>query len=140
MILYLDTSALLKLYVQEDHTDYVRSLVGRAEAVTTSVVAYPEARAALVRAADERRLDPRTHASRVALLNADWNSYVVIGLTGLVAQLAGELAEKHRLRGFDAVHLASAISTPSEDSVTFLAFDERLTAAAGAEGLSLPGR
>lgn len=49
MTLYLDTSSLVKLYVTESGSDVVRQLVGGAKVVATSVVAYPETRAALAR-------------------------------------------------------------------------------------------
>ena len=47
MILYLDTSSLVRLYVDESGSADVRRLVEQAEIVAASVVAYPEARAAL---------------------------------------------------------------------------------------------
>ncbi|MBW8050119.1 MAG: type II toxin-antitoxin system VapC family toxin [Cytophagales bacterium] len=49
MIIYLDTSSLVKLYVQETDTDNVKSLINSAEVITTSIVAYPESRAAFAR-------------------------------------------------------------------------------------------
>ena len=47
MILYLDTSSLVKLYLEEDGRQAVRSLVDLATVVATSVIAYPEARRVL---------------------------------------------------------------------------------------------
>ena len=49
MIGYVDTSSLVKLYVEEEGSRRVRDFVERSELVATSVVAYPEARAALAR-------------------------------------------------------------------------------------------
>ena len=49
MIVFLDTSALVKLYVQEDGSDDIRRYVGTCDAVMVSAAAYPEARAALAR-------------------------------------------------------------------------------------------
>ena len=47
--LYPDTSSLVKLYVEEKGSPDVRDLVAEAAVVTTSVVAYPDMRAALAR-------------------------------------------------------------------------------------------
>ncbi len=47
MILYLDTSALVKLYVSEEGSEIVRGAVESAGRVATSRIAYAEARAAL---------------------------------------------------------------------------------------------
>ena len=49
MILYLDTSALVKLYVEEPNSEEVRSAVDGAVAVAVSEVSYTEARSALAR-------------------------------------------------------------------------------------------
>jgi predicted nucleic acid-binding protein len=54
LILYLDTSALVKLYARERGSADVRRQVTDAEAVATSVVAYAEARAAFARLLRER--------------------------------------------------------------------------------------
>ena len=51
MTLYLDTSSLVKLYVEEGAAQEVRALVGKAAVVATSSVANAEARAALARQA-----------------------------------------------------------------------------------------
>ena len=80
MILYLDTSALVKLYVDEAASDVVRRAVADVTHVATSRVAYPEARAAFARrhlAGDFSRLDLRRV---VAALDRDFSSLVVMEL------------------------------------------------------------
>jgi uncharacterized protein len=56
LILYLDTSSLVKLYVEESGTPETERLVDGASLVCTSVVAYAEARSALTRLHRERKL------------------------------------------------------------------------------------
>lgn len=56
MILYLDTSSLVKVYIAEAGSDEVQALVASAAVVTTSRIAYPEMRAALARRRRERTL------------------------------------------------------------------------------------
>lgn len=137
MILYLDTSALVKLYVREAGSVAVRRGIEAAEAAATSAVAYAEARAAFARLSRERPSSRRLHRRRVAQLDRDWEHYVIVELAPAVARRSGELAELHALRGFDAIHLASALWLQSVYSpeVAFIAFDRRLTAAAAAAGL-----
>ena len=60
MTVYLDTSSLVKLYVDEPDADDVQRIVGEADVVATSVLAYPEARAAFAR----RRAPTRSAGSR----------------------------------------------------------------------------
>ena len=141
MILYLDTSALVKLYVSELHTGDVRNWVRDAEAVATSVVSYAEARAAFARARREGSSTDAEHRRRVSQFNRDWVELLRIELTALVARNAGELAELHAIRGFDAIHLASALwlRDRADEAFLFAAFDRRLCEGAAAAGLQVAG-
>jgi predicted nucleic acid-binding protein len=109
VILYPDTSALVKLYVSETGSAEVRSAVDAASHVATSRVAYPEARAALAHRGREGQLDAHVMRRAVADLERDLAAYVVVEVSPELAALAGSLAEDHALRGFDALHVASAL-------------------------------
>lgn len=140
MNLYLDTSALVKLYVREAGSAAVSRHVLAAERVATSRVAYPEARAAFARRQREGAFSERSLRRVVARLDQDWTAYVVVDLLDPVARRAGVLTESRALRGFDAIHLASALelATLLGEPVAFLAYDVRLATAATAEGLAAP--
>ena len=134
MILYLDTSSLLKLYVEEAGTREVESRVEAADVVATSVIAYPEAHAALAR---RRREGALTRSElRIALdrFRDSWFRYLAVSLSSPVYVRAGALAITHGLRGMDAIHLSSYIElfAPGE-TVTFLSHDARLMHAAAKE-------
>lgn len=136
MILYLDTSSLIKLYVEESGSAEVESLVGRASLVCTSVIAYAEARSALARLCREGALSAEEHSLAKADLEEDWPCYLALEVTPTVWRAAGGLAEKHALRGFDSLHLASFLFLAGEDlgeRVQFSSFDDRLNGAARAE-------
>jgi len=136
LILYLDTSSLIKLYVEESGSSEIENLVGQATLVCTSVVAYPEARSALSRLCREGALTPDEHSLAKTDLDEDWPRYLAIEVSGAVWREAGELAEKHALRGFDSLHLASFLYVLDEglgESVQFSSFDGRLNGAAQAE-------
>jgi predicted nucleic acid-binding protein len=137
--LYLDTSAWVKLYVSEAESLTVRKHVGRSAHVATSRVGYAEARAAFARRAREGHLRPAQLRRCVARLDDDWRHMVVVELDATLARTAGELAERHALRGFDAIHLASAIRLGMElgRPPAFLAFDAALRTAAATEGLTV---
>lgn len=140
MILYLDTSALVKLYVREAGSVAVRRETNAAEAVATSAVAFAEARAAFARLARERPASRKLHRQRVSQFDRDWGHYLIVELTPAVTRSSGEIAELHALRGFDAIHLASALWLQSAYSgdLAFMAYDGRLTAAAVDTGLRVP--
>ena len=138
MILYLDTSAWLKLYVAERGRQEVIAAVQSAELVAISRIAYAEARAAMARVLREKRTTHAEHRKRVAALNADYAEVLKIEVSEDVVRQAGELAESHALRGFDAIQLASAtwLARKTRKPVRLLAFDERVNEAARALGLA----
>jgi len=133
VILYLDTSSLVKLYVDESRSADVRRLVEQAEIVATSVVAYPEARAALARRRRERSLTTTAHGRAKAALDTDWPHVLALDVSSPLARRAGDLADRHKLRGFDALHLAAYLTFarefPDED-VRFSSADRSLERAA----------
>jgi predicted nucleic acid-binding protein len=127
----------VKLYVSEAGSADVRRSLERCEVAATSRVAYPEARSALARRRREGAISAAGLRRAVADLDRDLGSWVVVDVAESVAREAGRLAERHALRGFDAIHLASAMElrTLVGGPVHFLAFDARLTEAARGEGL-----
>ena len=135
MIAYLDTSSLVKLYVEEDGSPLIRELVGRAELVATSVVAYAEARAALARQRREGGLTSAGYDRARDDFERDWPRYLTVEVSEAVYRSAGDLAEKHHLRGFDSLHLASYLSLYRDGAreIRFSAFDEALNRAARKE-------
>jgi predicted nucleic acid-binding protein len=141
--LYLDTSALVKLYIAEEGSLLVRTALADARFVATSVVAYVEARAAFARRRQERALSSAAHRRLVQALDTDWGRYLRIEASEALIHEAALLAERHRLRGYDAIHLASALLLRSRlpEAVVFSSWDFTLQAAALREGLRrLPDR
>ena len=139
MRLYLDSSALVKLYVVEDGSSLVRQFVDQAEIVSTSLVTYVEARAALSRRRREGVLAVADHNRVVREFNAEWKRYFVIDVTNPLIQNAALLADLHALRGYDAIQLASAeaFREKTHDPVVFGCWDSRLESAARRQGLQL---
>jgi predicted nucleic acid-binding protein len=130
--LYLDTSSLAKLYVEEVASDDVRNLVARATVVATSIVAYPETRAALARLRRSGDLSSAKFAAAKRSFDAQWPAFLTLDVTASVSQEAGDFAERYALRGFDALHLASFAEIkrragPAE--TRFSSFDDRLNKA-----------
>lgn len=139
MILYLDTSALVKLYVEESGTPAVVARVGEAEAVATARVTYAEARAALARHRREGGLTAVGLRRAVRELDREWGMYNVVDLNDPLVRRAGELAERHALRGYDAVQLAAALDLRAAGAeIFFCSFDARLNGAARRERLAAP--
>lgn len=99
--------------------------------IATSTVAYAEARAAFARRLREGEMSEEEHRRAIEGLGKQWLGYARLAVSNLVAYRAGELAQRYALRGFDAVHFASAgrLKERFED-LRFMAFDGRLLSAA----------
>ena len=139
MILYVDTSALVKLYVREPGSTALRAHAAKAGALATSVVAYAEIRAAFARLKRSGGSTDAMHQQRLRQLGQDWEALLRVELAADVLRSAGDLAEIYGLRGFDSIHLASALWLKARVSepVDFAVFDQRLGAAASKAGLSV---
>ena len=141
MIVYLDTSSLVKLYVEEEGSADVAASVKKARAVATSMIAYAEARAAFARRFREGSLTKRAYKSLLLSFEKDWTNYAQVKVSQDLIRLAGDLAEKHALRGFDAIHLSSAMFLmKSKVPVVFICHDEKLQKASLREKLAQPIR
>jgi predicted nucleic acid-binding protein len=140
MILYLDTSSLVKLYVEENDSSKIADLVIASEISATSLIAYAESRSAFARRFREKAFTASEYKRLVNAFNADWNNYFIINVTTELVKFAGELAENHHLRGFDAIHLSSALTLYRElsSSVIFSCYDKNLQNASKLEKLEQP--
>ncbi len=133
MKLYLDTSSLVKLYVDEPGSDDVALLAGQATTIVSSIVAYAEARAAFGKLRRVKAITADGAAEAANRLDADWSRFVTVGVSEDLARRAGFLADRFALRGFDAIHLASfelVLERAGVDDVHFSSADEALTKAA----------
>lgn len=136
---YLDTSALLKLYVDEPESDAVWRTIGDAT-VSTCRMTWAEAFAALARRERESPSSGTTWNTARERLAADWTAFHVIDLTQALVERAGEFACVFALRGYDAVQLATGLAVEAVigQPPLFVAFDRRLNRAARLLGLALP--
>ena len=134
MILYLDTSALVKLVHREEGSGQVRDAFGRAEAVAASVLARIEVHSALARLAREGASD-EVLRGWLSAFSTLWAGMARISMDR-AADAACGLCLRHPLRALDAIHLASALLLRAEGlEVVFATWDARLAAAARQEGL-----
>lgn len=131
MIAYLDTSALVKLYVREEGSEIVRRALTQATVAATCQIAYAETRAAFSRSWREGLLSESDYRRTIALFRTDWDRYLALAVSDKIVLLAGDLTEYHHLRAFDAIHLASLITLrqQTQEPVTALCWDTRLKSA-----------
>jgi predicted nucleic acid-binding protein len=137
MILYLDTSAIVKKYIKEENSSKVISAWKSSLGIATSAVAYAELLAAVYRKAAETHVKSSVFKSIIRLFQDDWSSFIIVEVDNRLNEMIHKVIAKHGLRGFDAIHLASALTIASAvtDHFLFACYDERLRHAAQAEEL-----
>ncbi len=111
---YFDTSALLKLLLAEPGSTTAHEAWRAALSVAAVSILYAEARAALASARRAGRLSVRAHAESTRDLRRLWAGLHVVVPDGPLCDRAGDLAERERLRGYDAVHLAAALESGAD--------------------------
>lgn len=141
---YLDTSALVKRYAMEPGTSWIDNLTDprRDHDIYTVRLTGAETIAALFRKPRTRDIS-QTEALRAAHnFRTDWQThYQIIEIIPGVVERAMELIETHGLRGYDAVHIASALAvqvaraTGGLGTLTFISSDIGQLGAAAVEGL-----
>ncbi len=153
MILYLGSSSLIKLYVEEQHSELISDWVRAAEIVATCRVAYTEIVSALSIRHEKGDITTPDHDRLLRIFNDDWPAFTKIDFDDVEA---GNLIEKYGLTRFGALHLSAAKSILDEyeqlfDSIDstktkecsspltlfFSSTDERLCRAASDEGLKV---
>lgn len=140
MILYLDTSALVKLFVEEAQSKRIRQTVSGARLITTHVIAYVEACATFARLAYARGDNALFPALR-GNLEIQWEAWEILNVTEPLIRRAADLAGHYRLRGYDSIHLAAAESAfgvfRNRVPFCFAVFDRQLSDAAKQIGIPL---
>jgi uncharacterized protein len=117
VIVYFDTSAFVPLLVTEAGTTTANELWEAADDVVTCRLLYVEAAAALARARQMDRITDRNHRAALGSLDDLWRDFRVTEVDEVVVRRAAELADRHALRGYDAVHCASAERIADADLV-----------------------
>jgi predicted nucleic acid-binding protein len=135
LIVYLDASALLKLFLVEEGSAEVERIWDEADRLTTSRVTFPEARSALAAGRRSGRIDSSDLTVATRELRRRWGEFNVVELDEGLGEAAGDLAERHALRALDAVHLASALAGGRR--VLVATWDDRLAHSARQAGLAV---
>ena len=138
-IIYLDTSALVKQYVQESGSREVQRLIKSADHSGTSLIARSEMAAALARAVRMKIFPAGEAEAAWNQFLGEWSTLSRLNVSKQIVDRAAALAWKFPLRGYDAVHLASAVlwQETLETQITLATFDRELWSAGSLAGLTV---
>ena len=132
MIAYVDTSVLIKLLISEVGTAQAGAIWDQPDVLVCSRLGHVEARAALTAARGQARITELVFRESLSGLEVLWSQLSIVEIDEELMRLAGDTAEEHGLRGYDAMHLAAAHCVGAD---VFSSTDRRLCAAASASGL-----
>ena len=142
---YFDTSALVKLYINETGSAWVTAIYENPHyQISFSKIGIAEAAAALARRGRMGEISlERQLWLYPKLLQDSRERFEPIAVSEKIIYAAAELTQQHPLRGYDAVHLATALelnrvlTANRLPAVTFVSADDKLNAAARSEGLAV---
>jgi predicted nucleic acid-binding protein len=124
--------------VVEDGSELASELWGSAFPAASSILSYPEGRAALAAARRLDRLGADEHSQALADFEALYGDLATVGIDRELAVRAGEYAEELGLRGYDSVHLATALEL-GDDEIVIVTWDRDLARATERVGLGVAG-
>ncbi len=140
MILYLDTSALVKRYVEEDKSEEVDNLWEETIEIASSTVVFAESMATFRRKFREGVFSEAEYIQTISEFKNEYHRFIIVPISSELNRIIEEILLKYPLRGFDSIHLASAllIQKGSNLNTIFACFDNSLNKAAEQEGLNVP--
>jgi len=139
LITYLDTSALLKQYIQESGSEDVIKMLRVADSHGTNLLTYVEMASAITRAVRLELIQPDEAQATWKDFLVDWELLVRLDISGQITKQAATLAWEYGLRGYDAVHFASALAWQDaiDMPVTLATYDRDLWVAAQKAGMDV---
>lgn len=137
MILYLDTSALIKRYVAEAGSADVVAIVEQAESVASVLLTKVEMASAFSKAVRLNWVEKTAAESAWQDFLSHWQSFTRVTVTPNLVDQASSLAQEYGLRGYDATHLAAALTWQEslDTTVTLVTYDRELWSAGKKTGL-----
>lgn len=133
-VLYLDSNAFAKLYLDEDAAGQARvlALLERYERVASNAITYAEVGGVFARYFHEGKLSENQYTDRMQRFSDDWESVNLLEVIPSLSVSAAQLMKAHQgLRAMDALHLASALALRTSTEIKFLTFDASLQDVAG---------
>ena len=139
MILFCDTSALMKAFAKEEHSERVRSLLQEATSCFVSVITWAEMCAAFGLKERTQQITGEEVSAGLERLKKEWGSFGQIAVDAALMIEAGELALRFGLRAYDSVQLASALRVHRQlgRNLVFCCFDKQLNSAAAALAINI---
>jgi len=136
MILFFDTSALIKKYIQENGSDFVDKYFQQASKVIISPVTYIESMSTIKRILIEKNITIKQYNQIKDDIIFDLEYFTIPSFSEEIEYYSVMFIEKYQLKSLDSIQLSSAHSFKSDIDI-FLTADNKLAKAASNEGFSV---
>lgn len=136
MICFIDTSALVKRFIQEAGSDLVDELMDSADEIYVSAITRIESNSAISRLLREKSLS-RSEYDRIKIeLDTDFPFFILVDFSEELEKVAIELVERRRLKTLDSIQLASCLSVKGKID-WLITCDNKMEMAASEEGMKI---
>jgi predicted nucleic acid-binding protein len=138
-MIYTDACILVKWYVEEDCSAEVQAFLSTATELGAAAITLAEVVSAISKQVHRGDIDRKLGQDAVLDVHRGWKTIRSVAISSSIVSDACKLAWKHGLRGYDSVHLASAIKLQRyvQAPITVATLDRELSNAAVAEGLAV---
>ena len=132
MILFCDTSALLKLFIDEQDSESIIKARSSSEGIAVCRITWAESMAAFAQRTRFKGANQAGLAQARSVFEQAWPGFAIADVTQSLVEQAGVFSEAFALRGYDSVQLAAAHQLHEQFALplTFACFDRRLSQAA----------
>ncbi len=138
-MIYFDSSALVKRYVEEEGTNKVKAIIDNSHIITTSKLTYPEILSAFSRKYKAGDISKSNFYRAMDKFESDWNYFLIVEFQDELLPIIKRIVDRYYLRGADSVHLSSALwlKQVTKENISFIASDTELLKAGKAEDLQV---
>jgi uncharacterized protein len=119
LTIYVDASALVSVYFPEPHTTQTPNHLTKGTKLFTSYATYAEVSAALAQVRHAKRIRKYAYDLGIERLDNDWSSLERLEVNERITRLAGLLARDYLLKGYDSIHLATALISRANFVLTY---------------------
>ena len=139
MTIYYDSSALLKIYINEEYSNFIRQSVSKNQLNFISTLSYAEIHSAFSRLVNDNRISEEELVFLKVSFNNDFKIFQKISIDNKILKRAAELTYLTNLRTLDSIHLATIehLKFTSDEVIMFACFDNKLIEGAISLGIKI---
>lgn len=139
MIIYIDSSVLVKKYFNEKGSEIILKLWNENNHFAISQVGFSEILGTINKKQKVDRFSDKIKDKLIGNFLEDWDQMIKVNVDNSLKSELLHIHSKYLLRGFDAIHLVSAniIFKELEEDSLFLCADDNLAMAAKKDGLNI---